>query len=133
MLVSPRVRDGDADVPGQLPPDWEEEEYCRKEELYYFRLPPKFWWAPPGGTPPADENVKLFLEIMDDPKYHPVLIHCFAGTHRSGAYCAIFRMEYEHWTNEEALTELHANGYDHLDKEDDVRGYLENYRPRWRR
>src|SRR5262245_56135026 len=26
----------DADAPGQLPPDWEEEEYCLKEELYYF-------------------------------------------------------------------------------------------------
>ncbi|HLW68951.1 MAG TPA: dual specificity protein phosphatase family protein [Gemmataceae bacterium] len=122
----------DADVPGQLPPDWEEEEYCRKEELWYFRLSPKHWWAPEG-EPPAAENVKQFLEIVDNPKYYPILIHCFAGTHRSGAYCAIYRMEFDHWSNEQALTELHSNGYDHLWEEDDVRGYLQNYEPRWRR
>jgi protein tyrosine/serine phosphatase len=121
----------DSDIPGQLPPDWEEEEYCRKEELYYFRLSPKHWWAPEGEAPAA-ENVRKFLEIMDDPKYYPVLIHCFAGTHRSGAYCAIFRMEFDQWTNDEALTELHINGYDHLFEEEDVHGFLENYRPRWR-
>jgi len=122
----------DTDVPGQLPPDWEEEEYCRKEELYYYRLSPKCWWAPEG-DPPAAENVKKFLEIMDDPKHYPVLIHCFAGTHRSGAYCAIFHMEFDHWTNREAVTQLFQSGYEHLYEEDDVRGYLENYRPRWRR
>ena len=113
-------------------PDWAEEQYCAKEELYYFRLPPKAWWATDGSVPAA-ENVRKFLEILDDPKYHPILIHCFAGTHRTGAYCAIYRMEYERWGNADAMQELFVAGYDNLFAEDDVSGFLEAYVPRWRR
>jgi protein tyrosine/serine phosphatase len=122
----------DADVPGERPPDWAEEEYCRKEELYYYRLSPKTWWRTDGRAA-ADENVEQFLRIIDDPKHYPILVHCFAGSHRTGAYCAIYRMEVEHMSNAEAMAELHAGGYTHLFEEEDIRGYLESYTPRWRR
>src|SRR5262249_25633861 len=79
----------------------------------------------------AEENVRQFLEILDDPKYYPVLVHCFAGTHRTGAYCAIYQMEYEHASNDDAIQELFAEGYDNLFAEDDVRGFLKAYGPRW--
>jgi tyrosine-protein phosphatase SIW14 len=120
-----------ADEPDALPPDWEEEQFCRKEELYHYRLRPQCWWSPEGPVP-ASANVKKFLEVLDDPKHHPVLVHCFAGAHRTGAYCAIFRMEYDRWDNEEALQEVFTAGYDHLYQEEDVLGYLQTYRPRWR-
>jgi len=120
-----------ADDPSEMPPDWEEEEFCRKEEIYHFRLRPKCWWAPEG-DPPACENVRRFLEVLDDPKYHPVLVHCFAGSHRTGAYCAIFRMEYDRWDNDEALNEVFNAGYEHLYQEEDVLGFLQNYQPRWK-
>jgi tyrosine-protein phosphatase SIW14 len=122
----------DATEVGHRPPDWAEEEFCLKEELYYFRLSPKLWWATEGPAPAA-ENVREFLEILDNPKYQPVLVHCFAGTHRTGAYCAIYRMEYEHWSNADAMQELFVAGYDNLFQEDDVSGFLENYVPRWAR
>src|SRR5262249_6682035 len=118
-------------VPGEQPPDWAEEEFCKKMDIAHFRLPPKCWSSPDGGVP-AEVNVRKFLEIMDDPKHHPVLIHCFAGAHRTGAYCCIYRMEYERWTTAEALEELQRCGYDHLYEEEDVLGYLSNYTPRWR-
>ncbi|MBY0527120.1 MAG: dual specificity protein phosphatase family protein [Gemmataceae bacterium] len=121
----------DAAVPGGLPPDAGEEAYCRKEEMNHFRLTPRPWWAP-DNTVPAEENVRRFLEIMDDPKNHPVLIHCFAGSHRTGAYCAIYRMEYEHWSNKEALEEMRAYGYVNIDDEWDILDYLEKYQPRWK-
>ena len=70
---------------------------------------------------------------MDDPNAYPVLIHCFAGKHRTGALCSIYRMEYQHWTNEEAMQELKSLGYTNLDTEEDVQGYLESYVPRWKR
>lgn len=120
-----------ADDPDALPPDWEEEEFCRKEELYHYRLRPQCWWAPEGPAP-AWDNVRKFLEILDDPKHHPILVHCFAGSHRTGAYCAIFRMEYDHWDNDEALNEVFNAGYDHLYQEEDVLGFLQSYQPRWR-
>jgi protein tyrosine/serine phosphatase len=68
---------------------------------------------------------------MDDPANFPVLVHCFAGIHRTGAYVAVYRMEHDRWTNAEALDELRAFGYRNLDDEWDVLGYLEQYRPRW--
>ena len=59
-----------------------------------------------------------------------VLMHCFAGIHRSGAFCAVFRMEYDGWSNERAIAELRACGYRDLDDEWDLLAYLETYRPR---
>jgi tyrosine-protein phosphatase SIW14 len=121
----------DAHTPGMPPPDRQEEEYCHKMDIYHFRMPPKCWTAD-CGVAPADENVREFLSIMDNPKYYPVLIHCFAGTHRTGAYCCVYRLEYEHWDRDTALEELHACGYEHLYEEENVLTYLQNYEPRWK-
>lgn len=121
----------DADLAGHRPPDWREEEYCRKMDIHHFRLPPRLWWSESGPIP-ADQNVRKLLDVIDDPRHHPVLIHCFAGAHRTGAYCAIFRMEYDHWDNQTALDELYRCGYEHLYDEWDVLGYLQNYVPRWK-
>jgi len=58
------------------------------------------------------------------------LVHCFAGIHRTGAFCAIYRMEYEGWTNAGAIAEMKACGYNTLEDEWDVLGYIEKYQPR---
>ena len=121
----------DAYYPDDAPPDVTEEDYCNAEEISYFRISPRTWWAADGSVP-AEEGVKRFREIMDHAENQPVLIHCFAGIHRTGAFCAIYRMEYEHWSNEQAIAELRACGYRDLDDEWDLLGYLEQYRPRWR-
>ncbi len=121
----------DAYHPGDPPPDTAEEDYCTKEELNYYRIPPRKWWAP-DGTVPAAKGVRQFLQIMDDPANYPVLIHCFAGSHRTGAYCAVYRMEYQHWPNADAIREVKDFGYSNLDEEWDILTYLEEYQPRWR-
>jgi protein tyrosine/serine phosphatase len=116
--------------PGQPHPDAAEEEWCRREGLFHYRLPPLPWNAADGSIPAA-ANVQRFLEIMDDPKHYPVLIHCFKGTHRTGTLCCIFRMEYERWPVEAALRELVEIGYETLHEDPDVWNYLRRYRPRW--
>jgi protein tyrosine/serine phosphatase len=120
----------DSEVEGGRPPDWAEEQYCRQQDIRYVRLGPQHWWSPDGAAP-ADANVRTFLAVMDDPSHYPVLVHCFAGIHRTGAMVAVYRMEYDRWPTAEALDELRANGYRNLDDEWDVLGYLEQYRPRW--
>jgi protein tyrosine/serine phosphatase len=121
----------DSHVPGEPPPDLDDEEFCRAEEIAYCRIPPAHWWSsvPP---PPAEEGVRKFRAIMADPRNYPVLIHCCAGVHRTGVYCAVYRMEFEHWSNAAAITELEVNGYENLPWEWDVLTYLEEYRPAWK-
>jgi tyrosine-protein phosphatase SIW14 len=114
----------------EAPDPWEDE-LCLRLGINYVRMPLRVW-AEDRGVIPAEENVKKFLEIMADPNNRPVLVHCFRGVHRTGSYCAIYRMEYQGWSNADALEELKALGYDKLDQEDDVRGYLERYVPRKR-
>jgi protein tyrosine/serine phosphatase len=123
----------DSHDPGLTPPDLAEEKYCTDQELNYLRLPPLAWedQAHPKGPAPVEANVKKFLKIMQDPANYPVLVHCFAGIHRTGAFTAIYRMEFEHWTHAEALTEMRACGYTTLDEEFDILGFLERYRPAW--
>lgn len=123
----------DAEIAGNRPPDWREEQFCKDQDIKYVRLRPQHWYAPPTGGPvPAEAGLKRFLAIMDDPANYPVLVHCFAGIHRTGAYMAVYRMEVDHWDNTAALDELRACGYRHLDDEWDVLGYLESYQPRWK-
>jgi tyrosine-protein phosphatase SIW14 len=121
----------DAAEPGNLPPDWEEEEYCRQQEINYVRISPRSWWSPEG-SPPANEGVRKFLAVMDDPENYPVLLHCFAGVHRTGAFCAVYRMEYDRWDNVRAIEEVRAHGYRNLDDEWDILSFLESYVPRWK-
>jgi protein tyrosine/serine phosphatase len=110
--------------------DKDEEEFCGKEEITHYRFPLRNWEAPDGSAP-VEDNVRQFRKILGDPKSSPVLIHCMAGIHRTGAYCAIFRMEFDRWSHADALAEMKACGYANLDNEWDVLGYLERYRPTW--
>ena len=89
------------------PPDPWEDALCLKLGINYVRMPVRVW-AEDHGVVPAEENVKDFLKIMADRNNWPVLVHCFRGVHRTGSYCAIFRMEYQGWSNADAIHELKA-------------------------
>ena len=51
---------------------------------------------------PTQANLDKFFKIMDDKSNYPVLIHCYHGVGRAEMYSAIYRIEYENWSNEEA-------------------------------
>src|SRR3954465_9952500 len=101
----------DARTPGDTPPDAAEEEFCHDLDILFVRITPRPWEGPNGEAAPVETGVRKFLEVMEDRSNYPVLVHCFAGTHRTGAYCALYRMEYEGWRNEQALDELRSMGY----------------------
>jgi protein tyrosine/serine phosphatase len=111
-------------------PDWAEEDFCEARGIHYHRISPRSWTVQDGGVP-AEEGVRKFLKVVDNPENAPVLIHCFGGVHRTGAFTAIYRMEYEQWTNEQAIAELRANGYTTLEDDWNLLDFLEDYRPRW--
>lgn len=109
----------------------EEEDYCKRQGIYYFALPILGWETKPGqGEAPAMENVREVLRILDDPKHHPVLIHCFAGIHRTGMYCAVCRLERQGWDVDRAVAEMRHCGYIQYDEHTDVQGFLQNYKPK---
>lgn len=51
---------------------------------------------------PKQENLDRFFKIMDNKDNYPVLIHCYHGVGRAEMYSALYRIEYEGWSNEEA-------------------------------
>jgi protein tyrosine/serine phosphatase len=51
------------------------------------------------------------LHLITDPDNHPVLLHCGAGTERTGCVVALFRMHEEGWTLDEAYDEATAAGH----------------------
>jgi protein tyrosine/serine phosphatase len=118
----------DSLVPDEAAPDRAEEAYCTAQEIRYLRIPPRRWEAAEGPAP-VEEGVRKFRDLMSNPSNYPVLVHCFAGIHRTGAYCAVYRMEFEHWSNARAIEEVKAFGYTNLDSEEDILGYLERYKP----
>jgi hypothetical protein len=74
-----------------------------------------------------------FLAVCDDPANYPILIHCMAGLHRTGALTAVYRMEYDGWSVADAMRELRANGYGDrkaTQANDYIYEYLFQYQPR---
>lgn len=114
---------------GGAAPDAWEEEFCAKLGIRFLRIQPDLWASLDGGPIPAQKAVDQFLAVMKEPKNHPVLVHCFRGVHRTGSFCSVYRMECQGWSNEDAMNELRANGYDKLDQERDIHEYMSRYIP----
>jgi protein tyrosine phosphatase (PTP) superfamily phosphohydrolase (DUF442 family) len=71
-----------------------EHEAVSKMGRHHFNLPT--------GQVPNDQTIREFLAIMDKPENRPVLIHCYDGVGRAVLFSALYRIEYEGWSNERA-------------------------------
>src|SRR6266851_5826214 len=87
-----------------------ESELCRQLGVRYVFLGPDLISRKrvPHDRPPA---IDRFLALMDDLETYPVLLHCRAGLHRTGVMVAVYRMEYQGWSHEDAFLEMKANGF----------------------
>lgn len=81
-----------------------------------------------GSEAPTDEQVRKFLEVINDPAQRPVFFHCAHGKDRTGTMAALYRIEIDGWTNDEAIEEMKAFGYHTIYQ--DLIDYVRNYRPR---
>lgn len=91
----------------------------------------RFYQFPIGSSHEATQDaVKRFLAIVDDKSPRPILVHCSRGKDRSNVLSAIFRIEYDRWSNELALEELYRLGLT-MDSLPAAQNFIRNYRPRW--
>lgn len=109
--------------PGDPRPENAEERWCATRSIRYVRLDPAPWDSPAGRA-----NLGAFLRLTADPDAGPLLVHCFAGLHRTGVYCAVLRMEQDGWTNAEAIAEMYAAGY--FQEDPSALAFLQAYKPR---
>ena len=93
------------------------------------QLTPRAWEVDEKGEVPAEGVVRAFLAVMDDPANHPVLVHCFAGVHRTGTLCAVYRMEYQGWAADRAIAEMEGYGFEPGPSREAIEGYLRARRP----
>ena len=117
------VRDPDRPYPDE----WEAE-LCAAHSARHIRIVPQPWSLDEKGELPAERVVRAFLDIVCDPANHPVLVHCFAGIHRTGAMCALFRMECQGWSAERAVAEMQDYGFEPGQSRDGIERYLRDYR-----
>jgi tyrosine-protein phosphatase SIW14 len=114
---------------GNKPDDQAEETWIKASGRKFVRIQPPQWFPDAEGKIPGEAALKAFREVMDDPANYPVLVHCYAGYHRTGAMCAAYRIDYQGWSNAEAMAEMRVLGYSILDDHEDVLHYFTNYRP----
>ena len=95
-------------------------------DVKFVRIPPRAWWASDGSIP-AEIGLAEFRNVMANEDNYPVLVHCFAGIHRTGAFCAVRRMDHDGWSNQDAIQEMKSLGYtvEHMD----VLPFLRRYHP----
>jgi protein tyrosine/serine phosphatase len=55
--------------------------------------------------------VRNALSVMTDPANQPVFLHCSRGKDRVGVVAAVYRMEVDGWSMEEAVAEMEAFGF----------------------
>lgn len=79
-----------------------------------------------GSTPPSEDQVRTFFETVLDPARRPVYFHCAHGKDRTGTMAALYRIEVDGWTPEEAVEEMQAFGYH--DNYKDLINYVRSYR-----
>ena len=56
----------------------------------------------PTGQIPTQQTVDSYLAIMAKPENLPVLIHCHHGVGRTELFVALYRIEFEGWSNDDA-------------------------------
>ncbi len=101
----------------------EEEAFAAKHGIAHYNIPAG------STTEEIAQSVERFLAVLDDKSNWPVLVHCARGKERSGVYSAVYRMEYEGWSNQKALYEMQSLGLkpgSMLEAET----FVWNYRPR---
>lgn len=68
-------------------------------------------WLPTNPSEIDDDEVADFLHLVRNPDLQPLLVHCAAGSDRTGTMVAIYRVMEQDWPVEQAAQELPRFGF----------------------
>src|SRR5215831_7000762 len=55
---------------------------------------------------PKPESIDAFLKLVNDPATGTMYVHCAGGRHRTGVMGAVYRFNVNHWSYDQAYTEM---------------------------
>lgn len=85
----------------------------------------------PSRQVPRPETIEAFLEIVSNQENRPLLVHCEHGVGRAPLYAALYRVEFEGWSNERARRAAWwGSGLGSFGPDDDKGSFLLHYEPR---
>lgn len=76
---------------------------------------------------PKDRQIAQALNVLEDPSRWPIFIHCWRGDDRIGMVIACYRIQHDHWTNQQALEEADRLGLSPF--EIFIRRYIRHFDP----
>jgi tyrosine-protein phosphatase SIW14 len=87
-----------------------EEEQSRSESagIHFFRIPIG------GFSTPTNSELIQFFQILRDSPDQTVFVHCEFGRDRTGVMVAAYRIAFQKWSSEHALTEMTSFGFNRL-------------------
>jgi protein tyrosine/serine phosphatase len=78
---------------------------------------------PGNGASTAAQRERI-KRVLFDPQAAPILVHCAAGTNRTGLAVGMYRIHEQGWTPERVLDEMRAFGFEDLPRHQKLRDAL---------
>ena len=66
----------------------------------------KYLWLPEIPWFPDDQDLVIFLKVVENPDNRPVFVHCKLGRDRVGYMVAAYRIIVQNWTVDDAIHEM---------------------------
>jgi uncharacterized protein (TIGR01244 family) len=96
-----------------------QEQEARAAGLSYFNVPFKRLGRP------TDEQVDRVRRLINAPENQPVFVHCQHGADRTGTIIALYRIEHDGWTIDQARAEASRYGMKWWQR--GMRDYISDY------
>jgi tyrosine-protein phosphatase SIW14 len=104
----------------------EEKMFCNQNNITYLCMD-----LNDGTLPPSEDDIALYLHIMNQEMFHPVLIHCQAGIHRTGFFAALYRIQFNGWSAEQSIEEMESHWFNwSISNRSAIKEYLRSYKHR---
>jgi tyrosine-protein phosphatase SIW14 len=99
------------DLRGERPVTLEKErKHAESLGIQLINIPGNGW------SPPTDEQIAQFFSLLQQKPRKRVYIHCWFGSDRTGVFIAAYRIAFDRWTPDQALSEMesfHFKGFWH--------------------